>query len=645
MKRIFYLLTLGLFSSGYLAAQVQHLKVESKPIRIVDQSASAVKIQPLVEAKGNSIWSSDFSDPSEWAYSNSSAPLPLDWEIITDVNASPVAGLNPLGFSGASNGFAFINGDAEGENSVQNANLTMVNPIDLSLFENVSLSFLQVTRNFATTYTVRVSIDGGVSWIPFPVNESLGSSVNTPNPEAYVLNISSVAAGQSNVLIQFNYTADWGWFWAIDDVAIISTPDNDLAITGRTFINNYFDFPGVGEDTEFVKRFEYWNQPQYITRPFNFSATVINNGAVAQTNVQLEVTFIAPDLSTQTFLSEVGLTVETGGIDTLQILDVVPDAWEFPAAVGTYTAEFRVIQNETDAFPENNLGISHTTRISNDNSDPAFFQNDRGVASNLPLPDDASDAIHGNRFVFTQPEIANKAITHIEFVLLNSGSSITVPGEIIFLNVRTGSVYDPEDDNNVVTRLFDTEEIQFIIEPGSITTAGAPIWNSVELPTPLLIEPDLIYQGEIEIPAGDGPIAFVALSNDNESLASVVINLGDGTPAWGSYTDIATMIRFRTQDAETSSTISYESGIKLTQNYPNPFIDYTTIQYQTDETSPVRLEVFDVTGKLVFQKNLGQSVALAANLYTFQRNDLPAGTYTYSIVSTNDRVTRKMTIE
>jgi len=395
-----------------------------------------------------------------------------------------------------------------------------------------------------------------------------------------------------------------------------------------------------------VKRFSYWNQPQYITRPFNFAALATNNGVADQTNVQLEVVFTAPNMTTQTFLSPEGFTLPSGATDTLRILDVVPDSWDYPASEGTYSATFQIIQNEEDELPGNNIGNARTTRISLDEINPAFFQNDRNVISNLPQPEEATNAIHGNRFVFTDPEIANKVITHVDFVLLNNPpSSITVPGEIIFLNVRTGSVFDPVGPDNEIIRLFEEEEIQFVIEQANITTGGTAVWNSVELPTPLLIEPDLIYQGEVQIPVTDGPIAFVGLSNDNESGASVVQSLGENPLVWTFYADIATMIRFRTQDALTINTVSYESGIKLTQNYPNPFVDQTTMQYQTDETSAVRLEVFDITGKLVFQKNLGQSVALAVNIYTFERNNLSSGTYTYSLITDNDRVTRKMTIE
>jgi hypothetical protein len=537
---------------------------------------------------------------------------------------------------------------------------SLISPvIDLSAAEGqgVYLTFAQDFRFCCNDYgfNIDVSTDGGTTWLLIDYWITLDAAGNDNLVGTGSIDISELTVSSTD-LSNFRFRFRWfdagavatagstpsHYYIMLDDINLISAPTNEIAI-GRTFMNNYFDYPGIGEDTEYVKRFSYWNQPQYITRPFNFAAIATNNGVADQTNVQLEVVFTAPNMTTQTFLSPEGFTLPAGATDTLRILDVVPDLWDYPASEGTYSATFQIIQNEEDELPGNNIGTARTTRISLDEINPAFFQNDRNAISNLPLPADAQDVIHGNRFVFTEPEVANRVITHIEFVLLNSGTSITVPGEIIFLNVRTGSVYDPEDDNNVITRLFETEEIQFIIEPGSISAGGAPIWNSVELPTPILIEPDLIYQGEVEIPASDGPIAFVGLSNDNESGASVVANLED--MAWGSYTDIATMIRFRTQEVFTINTVSYESGIKLTQNYPNPFVDHTTIQYQLDETSNVRLEVYDINGKLMFADNLGLRVVGSANTYDFQRGNLAAGIYTYSLITDNDRVTRKMTIE
>lgn len=165
------------------------------------------------------VWEDDFSDPSKWVVYNESAP-PVDWTIETALNISPVPDLNPILLPTGTNGFAFINGDAQGEGSIQNSWIEYVDPIDFSDFQNASLTFQQVSRNFATNYFVEFSVDGGLNWVAFQVNEDLLVNTNTSNPEGESVDVSELIDGESEVRLRFNYVADWGWFWAIDDIVL-----------------------------------------------------------------------------------------------------------------------------------------------------------------------------------------------------------------------------------------------------------------------------------------------------------------------------------------------------------------------------------------------------------------------------------------
>jgi hypothetical protein len=103
-------------------------------------------------------------------------------------------------------------------------------------------------------------------------------------------------------------------------------------------------------------------------------------------------------------------------------------------------------------------------------------------------------------------------------------------------------------------------------------------------------------------------------------------------------------LAFGTENILSVSDVSYESGIKLTQNFPNPVVDNTTIQFQLDEAASVTFEVFDITGKLVHSEDLGNVPALTNQLVDFNRAGLASGTYTYGVVTENERLTRKMII-
>ena len=89
--------------------------------------------------------------------SNESSPA-VDWIYTTDASIIPVGALSPFMSETVENGFAYVDGDGQGEGSVQNSNLTLANSVDLSEIDNVSVNFQQNTRNYQSTYTLRVSL-------------------------------------------------------------------------------------------------------------------------------------------------------------------------------------------------------------------------------------------------------------------------------------------------------------------------------------------------------------------------------------------------------------------------------------------------------------------------------------------------------
>jgi hypothetical protein len=203
----------------------------------------------------------------------------------------------------------------------------------------------------------------------------------------------------------------------------------------------------------------------------------------------------------------------------------------------------------------------------------------------------------------------------------------------------------PDSGDNVLTRYFANEDVSYTIVEEDLSTEDTLKWISIELPSPILIEPNLIYQGEVEIPGSSQAVAFIGLSNDQEDGSSVLLNLAAPGSGWSGYLNTAAMIRFRTQSSTAIDQVSYNSGLKVVQNYPNPFRDVTTIQYQLDAPSKVRFDVFDLMGKLVYSENLGHQTALNVNILHFKGSHLSAGLYTYSISTEYGAASRKMIIE
>lgn len=73
-----------------------------------------------------------------------------------------------------------------------------------------------------------------------------------------------------------------------------------------------------------------------------------------------------------------------------------------------------------------------------------------------------------------------------------------------------------------------------------------------------------------------------------------------------------------------------QPGFKPTQNYPNPFSEFTTITFELDKPQRVHLRVFDVTCREVAQL-VDASLAAGAHSANFRPDGLTNGLYVYRL--------------
>ena len=244
---------------------------------------------PVVGYNQNILWTNEFDNASDWVIDNScsytgynivggydyvnqstiNAPsactspgtIAIDpntgntaqWRFETDPNIIPVAAQSPFVSSSVSNGFLFIDSDAcgggDGDGTPIYVSATIVTPIDLSAENNVILSFSHNYKWWKDTRGVRVSGDNGTTWHQYEITNNSGYSngQSSGNPEITSIDISSVAGGQSQVLIQFFYEDNdfWAWYWAIDDVRI----SRGASIVGSWSLNPAAGALAVGPDS------------------------------------------------------------------------------------------------------------------------------------------------------------------------------------------------------------------------------------------------------------------------------------------------------------------------------------------------------------------------------------------------------------
>ena len=266
MKKIYLAVAFLSIWGSTVFGQLPTKAIESKKKNVSFDSYVKSTKNPV--PKGVVIWQNDFSDGSEWTYDNTSDPF-LDWTITNNPDTIPVTTLSPAVFTTVNNGYAFINSDAQGESANQNANMTYTGTIDCSAYSNVSIVFEQSYRTYLDTRIIRISNDNGATWTDFTVTDgSEPTAQNSPNPDVYSINISSVAGGQANVKVQINYQGNWGWYWAIDDMKIIETDQYDLKLQKTLF----------GTDGAFGARLQYYQIPSAQVAPINFGGILKNIG-------------------------------------------------------------------------------------------------------------------------------------------------------------------------------------------------------------------------------------------------------------------------------------------------------------------------------------------------------------------------------
>ena len=278
------------------------------------------------------IWSSDFSSPGQWSISqlgtNSNG-----FQIVNTPNSIPIYPYPMLptpayvfNSNTATNGFLFVDADAYGNSTSFNdivTEATMTNAINCSQFTNVKLKFSHNYFFYNDTRKIKVSNNNGITWTDFnitgpgsnplsqnPIHPIYGGIGNaglfSNNPETTVIDISSVAAGQANVLVKFYYSDEnqWALHWAVDDVVIYADFQNDLKLEKILLYNTQ------NQQVAFSKI------PLGQVGNYRVKAVVKNIGTLSQSNGTVQMTQL-----NNAVVGTVNLpTILPGQSDTIEIV-------------------------------------------------------------------------------------------------------------------------------------------------------------------------------------------------------------------------------------------------------------------------------------------------------------------------------------
>ena len=112
-------------------------------------------------------------------------------------------------------------------------------------WNNVSLEFEHNFRlNNSIDLVVSVSTDS-INWTNYNVQGNATNNQESADPEYLSLNISSVAGNSPSVYIKIGWTARV-YYWMIDDMKIVETPDNRISLADAEFGGWYIGYQTAG---------------------------------------------------------------------------------------------------------------------------------------------------------------------------------------------------------------------------------------------------------------------------------------------------------------------------------------------------------------------------------------------------------------
>ncbi len=470
---------------------------------------------------------------------------------------------------------------------------TLTSPqIDLSAYASVALKFNQYCKKLTGNTYVEVSIDGGFGWFP------VFSNPEVPNPtlpyDEQVIQISTYVAYQPNVRIRFVFDAMY-YYWQLDDVELINTFSNDLAITSY----NYGDFDLL--DPSHPTGYEYMQYSKYPTAmppDLKFSATAANLGGVFQSDCRLHVDVLAHPSG--------AIIHETSGVEgffinTGESIELRAGNYQMAPVVGEYKLAFGVDQQEVDEDETNNTDTTFFY------IDDVQYARDRIFASAVYLgaPEQADIEYElGNVFHITAEDLTCHSIT--VGVGIGSSTPAQIQGRIYRFDISTGIEAD----------LLGTTQ------PIDLTASMLNGYGDQILTNLVFDNPIQLYAGEayyVAVASTDGVDNFVcAMSGDAEEGTALVRYF----PNDWYYLDMLPMVRMNF--AAFNSVEESFTGAERLRVYPNPASDEVLIELPTHLKNRVAIQWFDGTGRLVRDDWFLPSTQLQ---YKPSVSELPAGVY------------------
>jgi len=667
MRRITLFITL-LALSGIIVAQQAAMERKS----FADNPAKKTT-QTALKDGGDVIWSEDFATfgdgfPEGWLnvdLSDNNMP----WLYWTD----SVYGAFTQGFiesPTADNGFMLMNADGYNTvppfdpDGVESPNLVDVDayfqtrPLDLTtMTSGAILEFHHQYRYFTGMwYGVMVSSDydpdnpTSAHWSEYQTNTAVG--VGDPaQDETYQINISSVATGQSNVVIRWYAHSSDAYFWCVDDIKIIEPfLDNMILADSWAFYAWENEAPtGSAHTSGDLQHGGFYTQiPKGQEEAFvGFKGAIQNFGINDQTNVIMTTDITMAETDSTEYSLVYTVATEPKSVDASVLDSLVTDADYTPSEYGYYNIDMTVSMDANDELTSDN--VDHWEFIVNDST---YTRVTDDINSSLATRNWVGGGVDGDGLGVHFTLLENVEVEAMRWYFAAGNDDwmdlILSGGYSYVCKIFS---YNFEDDDWQTSPLVASEA--FTIDTsqlGSWITTPFMKDGSAEY----LVPGDYMMYIETYTSVGTGEnddVGFYFGEDLSVPQPDVILHLWLES-SWGwSYGNPSFELKIAADNwsgndkipisAEETSRI--ESDFTLSQNYPNPAIDNTEINYTITRNSTIVFEVFDVTGKSVYKLNEGLKTA-GRHQIDLNVSDFQAGIYYYTIKAGTNNMTRKMVV-
>ena len=530
------------------------------------------------------------------------------------------------------NMWMIIDSDSYGASGNAEESILTSPTIDLTGTPTPAALLLQWDQFFAEwqldTLRIGVSADGGVTWTEVDVSEGVGRD-NRPNPESMNVDISSTIAGAvslTNVKVRFRWIGNWDYGWQIDNVKIVDKPDNELRLISGGFRSST---PNL-----FGSKIGFTMIPESQTTAMEVFGTIENTGALTQPNTMLTGNV---DFGGSSFFSGSSAVPANLAPTASQIDSVLSFT---PVSQGMYdvTAALSYDSLSVDADTSNNSAMSSFEVTAK------TYGRDLGIYNGVGLfnGDDGNGV--GNPYTMgTQFDITNAALLGEVQVALTPS---TVVGAEIYPVIIECDPSATDLQGWLANVVYDGSLI-----PNGITAVtaadtsgnGNVVWMTLD-----------ILGGGLSLNAGSQYMVGIAtagtdvvtiMSVDNVFTPDVTNYVFDAN---GSNNGTAQWFWLSNQPAiraglEFLSVDDLNTGITLEQNIPNPANNSTQINYSLENANDVKLEVVDLTGKVILSLVEGIQSAGAHNI-VLNTNNIANGLYYYTLYAGNNKMTKRMVI-